>query len=377
MFFTVGLLDFFFLGHLIGHINEEIIGEYLGQGIAVYLGGVSFFYTIGLLPLITGFIIILYCLYATKQVILSRTTDNYVFQERRLLFPMITHINRSSVRKIHYTNKGLRLRHLWVLIFIPMGIRILQFGIPLFGEHLAHDEILPTMMVLSGSIDILGALIMLMIPTRSLTIQTNQKLHAINFLPISQVRVIPELYQLETGVIKSQVDPIQLFGGLGLVIISLVGLFMEAIWGTDLSMVGITYGLYLLMKILQSNGKNVYFSMQCPEETSKDNIHLRELSFIDIVGIGLLVYLSTLEFIWAWIYFVDFNGLILIDLLITTVFWFGMMFWIFIYLFIPKITKLSLNFMKSLWKSDKSIRNNIILRILVILAAIIIVIIVI
>ena len=53
------VLDFFFLGHMIGHPEHPTVGEagdYVGQGIAVFLGGVSFFYTVGLIPLIIGFI---------------------------------------------------------------------------------------------------------------------------------------------------------------------------------------------------------------------------------------------------------------------------------------------------------------------------------
>ena len=128
-FLLIGILDFVFLGHHIGHPGEDGIGTHIGQGSAVFLGGISFAWTVGLAPLIVGAIMVIYCIYASKQVIISPSDTSFTIQERRLLFPFITEIDRSSISKIKYTNTGLKIRHLWMMLFIPMGIRVLQFGI--------------------------------------------------------------------------------------------------------------------------------------------------------------------------------------------------------------------------------------------------------
>lgn len=184
-FFIIGILDFKFLGYHIGHPGEDGIGTHIGQGSAVFLGGISFAWTTGLAPLIVGAIMIIYCIYASKQVTFSLTAESYIIQEQRLLFPFITELKKSSIREIKHTNTGLKLRHVWILLFIPIGIRVLQFGIPLFGEHLSHDDILPTMMLLTGIINILGVFLTVLIPTHTLTFRSDTKKYSINYLPVS------------------------------------------------------------------------------------------------------------------------------------------------------------------------------------------------
>ena len=341
--FIIGILDFIFLGYLIGHPGEEIIGEYIGQGIAVYLGGVSFAWTIGLVPLITGFIIVVYCIYASKQVILSRTENSFIIQERRLLFPFITELRHSSIRKIDYTNKGLQLRHVWVMLFIPMGIRILQFGVPLFNEHLAHDNILPVMMVVTAVIDIVGALLMVIVPTHTLSFESEQKLYTVNFLPVISTGNINRTLVLseETESHHKGEEKISyssyfhLIGGLGMIIMSIIGLSLEFLWGTDLSMIGVTYGIYLVLRVFQ-NKTPIYFTKFSKStgyfpETDRT---FRKLTLIDITAISLLIYFSTLEFLWGWVYFNP-NWLTILEMSLTTVIWLGMIFWNFLYITVP------------------------------------------
>ena len=338
-FLIIGILDFKFLGNHIGHPGESGFGERIGQGTAVFLGGLSFAWTTGLAPLIVGGIMIAYCIYATKFVTLTPTANSYIIQEQRILFPLITEIDRSKIRTTKYTNRGLKLRHLWILLFIPMGIRILQYGFPLFNEHLAEDNILPIMLVLTGFVDILGTVLTLIVPTHTLSFQTDLKLYEVNFLPVYRKGDINRTFELtrnEASVKdgRRRDSIFRLIAGIGLIIVSSIGLSVEYLWGTDLSMVGISYGIYLVLHVVQNDSK-LYFQNSIttlPEST--EYRQFRKISFIDVAGLGLLMYLSTLDFIWGWTY-ISSNWLTILDMILATLIWLGVLIWIFLYLTVP------------------------------------------
>jgi hypothetical protein len=377
-FLVIGILDFKFLGYHIGHPGEDGIGTHIGQGTAVFLGGISFAWTIGLAPLIVGGIMILYSFYAMKQVIISPDDRSFIIQERRLLFPFLTEIDRSSIKKTKYTNTGLKLGHIWIILFIPMGIRVLQFGVPLFDEPLAHDNILPTMMLITGLIDIAGCLLTLVMPTHTLTFQSETKSYAINFLPVNiQGQKLYEALEFnqEDRSGHQKFNPIffyKLSGAIGMIVFSIIGLSFEFLWGTDLSMVGITYGIYLLLEIMQKDSNLLGYFTYEKYETSLVETKLRKLRLIDILGIDLLFYLSTLEFIWGWAYLTFPNALVITEMILTTIIWIGVVIWIFVYLTVP-FSKLK-ELMKSV-KASKILRNQLIFRAIIILVGLILIII--
>ncbi|MHA1672809.1 MAG: hypothetical protein ACTSYI_04220 [Promethearchaeota archaeon] len=394
LLFIVGLLDYFLLGHLIGHPGENAIGEYIGQGIAVFLGGVSFFYTVGLLPLIFGLIFIIYSICSLKTVVLTKNNEKIMLQEKRLLFSTNTELDYGNLHKIEYHNLGFNIKNSWILLFIPMAIRILQFGIPLFGEHRAADEILPTMMVITALIDILVVLLVLIFPNQRLNFHQKDKIYSMTLSPInyepSYSLKIQQLLGLECKTeqdtnlltipkegdtskfnsgyhsIKDVKNFFKLEFGLGLIVISLIGLTFEIFWGTDLSMVGITYGIWLVINAMKrdfsdntcmkwmgntsptSDIQNMLYSTHNRRFFSKvkilnnqnqpdtsNSLQMRKLDVIDIIGLGILAYLSTLELTWSWMFLTIFNGLILLDLIISTLVWIILVIFIAIYIGIP------------------------------------------
>ncbi|MHA1518555.1 MAG: hypothetical protein ACTSRK_00095 [Promethearchaeota archaeon] len=394
MLFIVGLLDYFLLGHLIGHPGENGIGEYIGQGVAVFLGGISFFYTVGLIPLIIGLIFIIYSICSVKIVVLANINDKIMIQEKRLLFPTKTELDYGSLCKIEYHNMGFRIKNSWILLFIPMAFRILQFGIPLFGEHRAADEILPTMMVITALVDLLVVFLVLIFPNQRLNFHLKEKIYSMTLSPISNNRSTTSKIQQLIGLdnkskedgspllfpkggydpkfnsgnhsIKDSKNFFRLEFGLGLIFLSLVGLSLEIIWGTDLCMVGITYGIWLVINALKrdfsdatsmermknstssSEIPDVLYSTQNRKFFSKikilniqkqpritDSSQMRKIDVIDIIGLGLLLYFSTLELTWSWMFLNIFNGLILLDLIISTLAWLILVIFIAIYIGIP------------------------------------------
>ncbi len=391
LLFTAGLLDYFLLGHLIGHPGENAIGEYVGQGIAVFLGGISFFYTVGLIPLIIGAIFILYSVFSSKIVILAKNKNVIKIQEQRLLFPSYAELVYEDVQKIEHNNLGLKIKNAWILLFIPMAVRILQFGIPLFGEHRAADEILPTMMVITALIDIAIVFLLLLFPNHRINFHQKDKIFSLILFPLNQGRSytlkLQQLLGLECNAevdenelsvpkngdcsifnsgnscVKDVKNLFKLGFGLGLIVISLIGLMFEMIWGTDLAMVGISYGIWLVINALKkdfsnescldstssiSENKDITYSTSFgrffshvklinqkePTEVLNEE-RMRNFDLIDVIGIGLLLYLSTLELTWSWMFLSIFNWLILLDLIISTLFWLILMIFIGLYLIIP------------------------------------------
>ncbi|UYP46584.1 hypothetical protein NEF87_002869 [Candidatus Lokiarchaeum ossiferum] len=383
--FIVGILDYNLLGNLIGHPEHPTTGEYIGQGIAVFLGGVSFFYTVGLIPLIVGIFMLIYCLFSMKKIEIANNGSLCKIQERKLVFPTFSEINLPDINQIKYTNTGLKFKHTWILLFIPMAVRILQFGIPLFGEPLAQDEILPTMMVITALIDILVAIFILLYPNHQLTFDSEWKKYILNFFPMKKNQEISEevcklldLYidpsETEENlweVFRNQNDSkggkqgkqrnyFRIIFSMIVLIASIIGTSAEFLWGTDLSMVGLTFGAYVLLQAFQNDlSEETLVTIDQHQKKSKYRVkngrywtsirfcdidlknglwrktQFRSVNFTDILGMGLLVYLSTLEFLWSWRFLNIFNGLILVDLILTTIMWGVIICGCFIYLLIP------------------------------------------
>lgn len=382
---VVGILDYFLLGNLIGHPEHPTTGEYIGQGIAVFLGGISFFYTVGLIPLIVGILMLLYCIFSVKKVDISIDNSLCQIQERKLLLPTFSEINLPDIEQIKYANTGLKFRHTWILLFLPMAVRILQFGIPLFGEPLAQDEILPTMMVITAIIDIMAAICILLYPNHQLSFDSERKKYKLNFFPMKNNQIISQEVskmldlhidpsEIEENLCEdftSQEDSIRgkqgkqrnytrIFFGIIILSASIIGTSAEFLWGTDLSMVGLTFGTYILLQAFQNdlseetiviidkhekkskygvkNGRYLTSIRFCdidPKNGLFRKTQFRSLNFTDILGIGLLLYLSTLEFLWSWRFLNIFNGLILVDLICTTIMWGVIICGCFIYLLMP------------------------------------------
>jgi hypothetical protein len=125
-------------------------------------------------------------------------------------------------------------------------------------------------------------------------------------------------------------------------------------------MVGLTYGIYVFFQAflydfsnetsLLSDQENAsqqyiskngfYFTMIHVNDSKSENLPIieptfRSINLVDVIGIGLLLYLATLEFLWSWRFLSLFNGLLFIDLLLTTIIWVALLFMCFYYFVVP------------------------------------------
>ncbi|MHA1475104.1 MAG: hypothetical protein ACTSRX_02205 [Promethearchaeota archaeon] len=372
IFIGFGIADFILLGHLIGHQNEESIGIYVGQGNAVFLGGVSFFYTVGLVPLIIGIWLVIFAIFSAYKGDLSRSESSYYFHEKRPISPQFTELRQSGIKRLRYRNNHLGPKKVWFFLLIPMSIRVLQFGFPLFGEHRAADEILPTLMVLTGLGNFIALFLLVFFPQKFLEFSTSEKTYKTWIAPFSfgnnpndsllktlefskeSAESPEEISSLSTGKIsegthqslnvdvKSQKNYFRLILGGFLLVISIISLSFEILFSTNFSMIGSTYGILLIVQAYNNDfaekisikldpktkvlnyskffKKKIY--MEKLSDVDKVGIieHFRKCDLLDIISTSILIYLSAFESILGWKYHDFSSPLIMVDVFFTILF---------------------------------------------------------
>ncbi len=372
IFIGFGIADFVLLGHLIGHQNEESIGVYVGQGSAVFLGGVSFFYTVGLVPLIIGIWLVIFSIFSAYKGVLSRSESSFYFHEKRLISPQFTELRQSGIKRIRYQNNHLGPKKVWFFLLIPMSIRVLQFGFPLFGEHRAADEILPTLMVLTALGNFIALFLLVFFPQKFLEFSNSDKIYKTWIAPLStgskfndsllktlkfskeSAESPDEITSLLNGKIsegfhqsldvdvKSQKNYLRLILGGFLLIISIISLSFEILFSTGFSLLGATYGILLIVQAynhdfaekisikLDPKTKILNYSKIFKKKIYVEKIsdvdkvgiieHFRKFDILDIICTSILLYLSAFESILGWKYHDFSSPLIMVDVFFTVLF---------------------------------------------------------
>lgn len=390
IFIGFGIADFILLGYLIGHQNEESIGIYVGQGNAVFLGGVSFFYTVGLVPLLIGLWLIIFAVFSAYKGKLSRSDQSYYFHEQRPFTPQFTELRQSGIKRLRYRNNHLGPKKVWYFLLIPMTIRVLQFGFPLFGEHRAADEILPMMMVLTAFGNFIALFLLVFFPQKFLEFSTSEKIYNSWIAPLSfgnkfndsllktlefskksaespeeissllNGSISEDFHQSLNVDIKSRKNYFRLILGGLLLVISIISLSFEIIFSTNFSMIGATYGILLIVQAynndfaekisikLDSKTKVLNYSkifkkklyMEKISDVDKVGIieHFRKFDLLDIISTSFLLYLSAFESILGWKYNDFSSPLIMVDVFFTVLFCSCLLLLLMYYWLIPVST---------------------------------------
>ncbi|MHA1765381.1 MAG: hypothetical protein ACTSWX_01195 [Promethearchaeota archaeon] len=379
MLFGFGITDYFLLGHLIGHPGEEAIGEYIGQGSAVFLGGVSFFYTVGLIPLLVGSWLILYSIFSSfkGEISKSKSGSTFYFHEKRLILPQFTEFKRTAINRMRIRDNHLGPKKLWYYLFIPMSITIFNFGFALFGEHRAADEILPTMMVLTAFGNLIALGILVIFPQSFVEFSSSDKIYDTWVVPLMSKEIflksLLEIFDFNntqsdisnnsenedvSGLllenngeitveasnieIKSQKNYLRLIFGFTLILAAVISLSFEILFSKSFSGIAATYGILLVVQAFNFDfsdnislnfdshtkklrfkkyfGKRIQVELLNQIDDVKLSDSFRKFDIFDIVSMLVLIYLSSFESVWGW-KFVDFsNWLIFIDSVLKTLF---------------------------------------------------------
>ncbi|QEE17957.1 hypothetical protein DSAG12_03795 [Promethearchaeum syntrophicum] len=384
-----GLADYFLLGHLIGHQNEENIGVYVGQGSAVFLGGISFFYTVGLVPLLIGLWLILFAILSIYKCEISKSVSesSFYYHEKRLIFPFYTEFKKIDITKSRIRNNHLGSKKLWYFLLIPMSITILNFGFALFGEHRAVDEILPTMMILTAFGNFIALGLLVVFPQSFVEFSSSDKIYGSWIAPLlskekftNSIIDLLDFPQKESDVVnkpdidrynalllekngeipiessnialKSQKNYLRLVLGITLILTAVISLSFEILFSKSFSGLAATYGILIVvqgynldfansislnfdsktkrLKFKKQFGKKIHAEILDQVEDVRVIESFRKFEIIDVILTVVLVYLSTFEAILGWKY-VDFsNPLIVFDNILKILFCM-LIFLIFIY----------------------------------------------
>ncbi len=178
LFLAIAVVDMVYLTLHIGTpAADNIGGTYNGTGTAVVLGGVSFFYPVGLPLLITGVSLAIYLIFSRFFGRFARSENFLFFHEFRFGVPWLTEVPRSHVEAVRYQNTHLGPKVLWSCFLIPYSIMVLQYGLPLFNQPRAETNILPTMMTLSAVGGIFALIFLLFWPQDYLEIASKDRLY--------------------------------------------------------------------------------------------------------------------------------------------------------------------------------------------------------
>jgi hypothetical protein len=261
LLFTIGIIDFFIMGYSIGAPTGEMIGTYQGTGTSFFLGGFSFFYPVGLPPLIIGCGLIVYRFISAFWGRISVSENLYFFHEIRHIRPWLTEIRKQDVEGKRFQNNQIGPKVIWIIIFIPIIFLTLQFGISIFNHPLAEKQTLPILMTITGIIDIIALLILILFPQTYVEMATKDKFYEMWLNPLDYnynvKKDLENIFENKKEPNESS-DPtvcldendtknyFRLVLGMVLLVISIISGTFYILFGTAFSIMGGIYGLTLI-----------------------------------------------------------------------------------------------------------------------------------
>lgn len=328
-----GILNLVFLGAGVGLANLAPSGT----GSAFILGGFSWFYVTGLLPLVLGLSLCIYYIAGSWQGRIGRSDRLFVFHEKRPNFETITEVQRKEVVGMQYRNNKLGPKKIWILLLIPIGFNILQWILPLFNQPRAQTQTLPTVTFLTVVFQTVAMLILVLKPQRFFEAATDDKFYEFSFEPkaigTDLDEVIPKIFDYsvphkgKTLSVKSEdfkyvkrsgtfKIPVRFVLGIFLLTVSIISGFAEIAFGTYFVLIGAAYGVLLLVDaymkdftqsyefIFDENNGDFCFYRKFREKFEKISIknvktvdngyNFRRLDLFDII---LALYLIAISYI--------------------------------------------------------------------------------
>ncbi|MEX2728357.1 MAG: hypothetical protein Q6353_013955 [Candidatus Sigynarchaeum springense] len=172
---VVGVLSFATLG--IGFTDRNKIGIWL------YLGGPSVSFPAGLIPLITGAVLVAYALAAVKLIVVHEKFGLLMIRELRPLSEIRTSIPTKDIRFAHASNAASGPRLLWIAFFGFQIFLLLVDGFSLLTNPHAFGTgfLVGGMYVLSACVQIVSLLLLTLVGGNSLTMMTREKIYTLYY----------------------------------------------------------------------------------------------------------------------------------------------------------------------------------------------------
>ncbi|MHA1341105.1 MAG: hypothetical protein ACTSRZ_11950 [Promethearchaeota archaeon] len=178
----IGLVDLALLGAGIG--DAETLAEH-GTGTWLILGGFSWFYIVGFMPLMVGVGLLVYYNLSSWFGRFGISENNYIFHEKRPNISNLIEIPKKNVEAIQFRNNFLGPKKTWVFVFVPISLYLLLWGIPLFDQPRAEQFTLPTLIVLTVICQIFAMGILIFAPQKYFEIASHDKYYDYWFSPLN------------------------------------------------------------------------------------------------------------------------------------------------------------------------------------------------
>ncbi len=182
---AVGVLSFATLG--VGFTDRNKIGIWL------YLGGPSVSFPSGLIPLITGAVLISYAIAGVKVVVMHEKYGLLTIRELRPLSEIRTSIPTKDIRVAHASNAASGPRLLWIAFFSFQIFLLLIDGASLLGNPHAFGTafLVGGMYVLSACVQIASLVLLLFAGNHSLTIITGERVYSLIYHTLPSLGFAP------------------------------------------------------------------------------------------------------------------------------------------------------------------------------------------
>jgi hypothetical protein len=246
IFVLTGLLDFYYLGYA--------IGNHTGTGTAIFLGGPSFFWLIGMPILAIGGVLIIYFLVSPLKYTFKFDVQGSSFDANVKWLCLGWSYHISPVSRITYQRHRLGPKTIWIAILVPWIIWIVEYGAGLFDLPRIVSITLPTMMIFTAISDAAALAVLIFLMPSSLRVYSPSRVYEfwISCPPRNDVVERYFLDHLCPGCKPSQVERkthcTRLVTGVSLCAGSLLGLFADVLFGEWFSMVGLVYGIVLVLE---------------------------------------------------------------------------------------------------------------------------------
>jgi hypothetical protein len=248
IFLVTGGLDLFFLG--------SAIGNHTGTGTAIFLGGPSFFWLIGMPIMVIGGVLVVYFLVSPIKYTFTVSADatGITFQSRSKWLFFQGCYDLTAVSRVLYQRHRLGPKSAWIVVLVHWIILILKYGAGLFYLPRSTTQILPTMMMITAVCDAIALAVLIFFMPASLRVFTPGRVHDF-WISVPPRDDKMQRYLLDTAFpANSTKSPEKSFSwtrlivGLFLIAGSLLGLFADVLLGEWFSMAGLMYGLILVLE---------------------------------------------------------------------------------------------------------------------------------
>jgi hypothetical protein len=354
------------------------LGDESTYGSFFSLGGPSYFYPMGIPAFGISFGLFLYFFLSLFKGTFSQSKNFYFFYEKRPACPWLTEIPRKDIEAVRYQNNYLGPKLSWIVLLMPfIGLQLMT-AIPLFGAHRGAPEyVFSWTLTICSIIEIIALILLVIFPQNYYEIATKDRVYEMWFSPLkrkNKAQFIEEFSEFLGCDIKKEIKSdeetdsfsdvnsrhYQLFNvvfGLLLFISAIIMHVYMVLFGPLVYWGALIYGAILLVKSISydfsnKGGETFHFDENSKMfkfkrnfgfkfhyvsannvESTKTQKWYRKLDFFDIVFIGWLLIMMTLQQVQGWA-LAD-TLVIILDNLLSTFFMIIVLLFIILYLCVP------------------------------------------